>query len=343
MKQTQRTKMKHKPKIRNPPGARQGAPPAALSAVLILAGLFLFLGPLIWQVMEVGYEAQVYDQLILQAKPTFASAPNIAVPSVTIAAVGTAPTTEVIQVPPAAEAQPIDEAWSALEPAIQIQTTPQEHSNVIVPEQYQQSSGTNSQQEQPPDQAKQSPVDLAACLAQNKDFIAWLYIPGTKVDYPVVLSDKTDYYLTHLFTGKASKLGCLFSLQKTDYRTPGRNIAIYGHHITSNNNVMFSPLLSYKKQSFYANHAVIQLDSLYRSSQYRIFAVINMDKDDWDASSTAFASNQDFLSFVNKAKAYSLYDTGVAVGADDHILTLITCDRSYGGKDGRLIVMAVEQ
>ena len=27
----------------------------------------------------------------------------------------------------------------------------------------------------------------------------------------------------------------------------------------------------------------------------------------------------------------------------DHILTLITCDRSYGGRDGRLVVMAVQK
>ena len=34
---------------------------------------------------------------------------------------------------------------------------------------------------------------------------------------------------------------------------------------------------------------------------------------------------------------------GVEVGADDHILTLITCDRSYAGKEGRLVILAVER
>ena len=34
-------------------------------------------------------------------------------------------------------------------------------------------------------------VDLAACKAQNEDFIAWLQIPGTPVDYPVVSTDDT--------------------------------------------------------------------------------------------------------------------------------------------------------
>ena len=31
-----------------------------------------------------------------------------------------------------------------------------------------------------------SGIDLEACLAQNKDFVAWISIPGTVISYPVV-------------------------------------------------------------------------------------------------------------------------------------------------------------
>ena len=188
-------------------------------------------------------------------------------------------------------------------------------------------------------------ADLATCQAKNPDFVAWLKIPGTNVNFPVVLSDNTDYYLTHSFTGKQSKLGTLFSLKKTDYETPGRNIAIYGHHITntSSGELMFRPLLSYKKQSFYEKHSTIYLDSLYHSAAYKIFAVVNLVKGEWDPSTASFASDADFLAFIRQAQARSLYDTGVEVTAADRILTLITCDRSYAAADGRLIVLAVEQ
>ena len=188
-------------------------------------------------------------------------------------------------------------------------------------------------------------VDLTAAQAKNSDFVAWLKIPGTNVDYPVVLSDNTAYYLTHSFTGKESKLGTLFSLKKTDYETPGQNIAIYGHHITntSSGELMFRPLLSLKKKTFYEKHSVIYLDSLYHSAAYKIFAVVNLVKGEWDPSTANFASDADFMAFVRQAQARSLYDTGVEVTASDHILTLITCDRSYAAADGRLIVLAVEQ
>lgn len=82
-------------------------------------------------------------------------------------------------------------------------------------------------------------ADLEALKAQNSDFIAWIQIPGTNVDYPVVLSDDTEYYLHHSFSGASSKLGTLFSLTKTDYETPGKNIAVYGHNINSSGQNMF--------------------------------------------------------------------------------------------------------
>ena len=33
----------------------------------------------------------------------------------------------------------------------------------------------------------------------------------------------------------------------------------------------------------------------------------------------------------------------ICVTGGDHLLTLITCDRTYGGADGRLVVMAVRE
>lgn len=194
----------------------------------------------------------------------------------------------------------------------------------------------------PPTSEPQPTIDFTACLAENKDFVAWITIPGTKIDYPVVRSDNTAYYLKHLFSGKESKLGCLFSLRSSDYKKPSKNIAIYGHHL-SNSDAMFSTLLNYKKKSYYAGHSVIQLETLYGSRTYRIFAVVDMLVTEWDAATASFSGSEAFMRFVKRAQDAALYDTGIQVTASDHILTLITCDRSYGGASGRLLVMAVEE
>ena len=190
---------------------------------------------------------------------------------------------------------------------------------------------------------EQAMVDLSAYLAQNPDFVAWLRIPGTNVDYPVVQTDNPDYYLNHTFSGKSSVVGTLFSLADADYAAPGRNIAIYGHHLRSSGEKMFTSLMRYKNPDFYEDNKTVMLDSLYRHSEYTIFAVVNMKVGDWEPSRTTFSGDAAFMAFVNRAKSESLYDTGVEVGADDHILTLITCDRSYAGKEGRLVILAVER
>ena len=180
------------------------------------------------------------------------------------------------------------------------------------------------QDENPPEINIGTGADLAACLAQNDDFIAWIKIPGTNVDYPVVWTDDAEYYLHHTFTGKQGAAGTLFSLMKTDYSEK-----------------MFTSLMRYKDADFYAGHETVLLDTLYESGSYRIFAVLNFRSGEWDASQANFESDAAFLEFIRYARRNALYDTGVTVGAEDSILTLITCDRSYDGKAGRLAVVAV--
>ena len=186
-------------------------------------------------------------------------------------------------------------------------------------------------------------ADLDACQAINSDFIGWLQIPGTKVDYPVVLTNDVDYYLDHTFDRQENIIGCLFSLGKSDYSTPSRNIAVYGHHMRrSRSTTMFQPLHEYKSASFRNAHADITFDTLYGSRSYTVFAVINKRESDWDASAADFASDADYQAFLDRVQDWSLYDTGVHVSTDDHILTLITCDRDYHSDDGQLVVMAVQ-
>ena len=189
-----------------------------------------------------------------------------------------------------------------------------------------------------------SGVNLAKLQSQNSEFIAWLQIPGTSVNYPVVQTSDTAFYLTHNFKRQKAKAGTLFSLPSTDYRTPGRNIVIYGHHLSHRPNAMFSPLLNYKQAGYGRKHSKVLLDSIFRSNTYRVFAVVNWDIDgDWMPMQTSFGSTEEFTAFVQENQRRSLYDTGVSVPENAEILTLITCDRSFGGVNGRLAVMAVKE
>ena len=47
--------------------------------------------------------------------------------------------------------------------------------------------------------------------------------------------------------------------------------------------------------------------------------------------------------FMDFVKSASLHENDVTVTGDDRLLTLITCDRTCGGADGRFVVMAVKE
>ena len=110
----------------------------------------------------------------------------------------------------------------------------------------------------------------------------------------------------------------------------------------SRSTTMFQPLHEYKSADFCADHSEIQFDTLYGSRSYTVFAVIRKREADWDAAVADFDSTEACQAFLERAKAWSLYDTGVSMTADDRILTLITCDRDYDSSDGQLVVMAVQ-
>ena len=279
------------------------SPSAFLAAAMAVTGAAMLLCPLIGQNTEMNRSAAEYDDLRVQLKSE----------------------------EPAQATDAPAQGKSALRVLLGLPSATQEPLEL------------SKTDESPPEIDIGTGADLAACLAQNDDFIAWIRIPGTNVDYPVVQTDDPDDYLNHTFSGKQSVVGTLFSLADADYQAPGRNIAIYGHHLRSSGEKMFTSLMRYKNPDFYEDNQTIVLDSLYRHSEYTIFAVVNMKTGDWEPSRTTFSGDAAFMAFVNRAKSESLYDTGVEVGADDHILTLITCDRSYAGKEGRLVILAVER
>ena len=307
-----------------------------LAVILFIAGIAILVGPVIIQENEMNTAAQEYEKLVEDnltdsdqdsVVPTteFLTDSDISVSTFQIVP---GPDSDAVVAP----VIPLDEKPALDDSITQAPSNRDDNAKPLpeIPVSGAQSSSADSA------------IDLAALKKQNKDFVAWLNIPGTKVDYPVVLSDNTDYYLTHTFSGAKSSLGTLFSLGKTDYAN-GKAIAIYGHHITGSGEKMFKPLLSYKEQSFYTEHQYIHLTTMSGERTYKIFAVVNLTSSEWDPSTATFASNDEFMTYVNRACEQALYSTGVSVSPSDRILTLITCDRSYAGSEGRLVVMAVQQ
>ena len=186
----------------------------------------------------------------------------------------------------------------------------------------------------------------AALYAENKDFIGWINIPGTNIDYPVVQTTDNDYYLHRDFDKSWLFEGTIFA----DYRGPitaegmPHNTVIYGHNMLYK--FRFTALTNYKKNvSFLKMSPVIDFNTLYGDGKYKIFSVFlaNWQKkygDVFNYSGTAYFKNQaEFFNFVLECEDRSLYDTGVDIQYGDEFITLSTCDASTY-MDLRLVVVA---
>ena len=83
-------------------------------------------------------------------------------------------------------------------------------------------------------------LDLASLQAQYPDVQAWLSIPGTRVDYPVLQSsmENPEYYLRRNYKGEWRTAGSLFL--QSDCRLSGKTLIVYAHNM--NDGSMFGCL-----------------------------------------------------------------------------------------------------
>ena len=176
----------------------------------------------------------------------------------------------------------------------------------------------------------------------NNDFIGWLEIEKTTINYPIMQSkDKPNFYLDRDFYKNYSSYGTPYISEQCDINMSD-NIVIYGHHMK--NKAIFGALEDYKKEEFYNNHQIITFETLDKKTEFQIFAIFK---------TTAYRNNSfkyyeyinfqninDYDNYIKKCKELSLYETNKRPHSKCELLTLSTCE--YSKQNGRLVVIAYE-
>ena len=97
-----------------------------------------------------------------------------------------------------------------------------------------------------------------ALFAQNNDFIGWIRIDGTNVNYPVMQTpNKPDFYLKRSFDKSYSDYGVPY-IDEACMTGISNNLVIYGHHM--NDGSMFADLCKYADADFCKEHPTIAFD-----------------------------------------------------------------------------------
>lgn len=180
---------------------------------------------------------------------------------------------------------------------------------------------------------------------ENEDMGAWLQIPGTNIDYPVMWTpEDEEYYLYRNFDGSDNKNGCLILDTDSCLDPLSTNLIIHGHNMKSG--AMFGRLTDYEQESFYQDHKELilyteecrrnyEVIAVFRSQVFRktdnVFKFYNFFQAD---------TQEEFDDFYDNIKKMSIYDTGVTAEFGDHFITLSTC--VYHVENGRFVVVAKE-
>lgn len=171
----------------------------------------------------------------------------------------------------------------------------------------------------------------------NEDTVGWITVNNTKINYPVVQSTDNEYYLNYDFNKKKNIFGWIYMDYRNNIYNLSDNTIIWGHNIR--NGMMFGTLRYATNESWYKNadNQVITFNTKVKNMKWRIFSIYRIPVTN-DYLYANFGEKEEFQKFLDMIRGRSIYDFGVDVTSDDHIITLSTCSipNTY-----RLVVHAV--
>lgn len=174
--------------------------------------------------------------------------------------------------------------------------------------------------------------------SENEDCIGWIYIEGTRVNYPVMHTPaEPEKYLRRNFYGDYSVSGVPF--MDGNHRLTDTHVILYGHNMR--NNTMFGDIVEYADHFYRDEHPFIEFETEEGCTVYEVFAVAVVDAtDDWYFTNPA-DQPENYAEKIAYIQEKALYDTGIVPEYGQKLITLSTC---YGNDDdARLIVVAVER
>ena len=181
-------------------------------------------------------------------------------------------------------------------------------------------------------------LNFNSLYSANPNIFAWINIPGTKVDYPI-LQHPTDtaYYLNHNIDGSEGYPGCLYTEYYNSTEMTSFNTIIYGHNMKDGS--MFHTLHSYEKEDFLKENPYIYIFTPKGTIVYEIFAATQY-SDKHILFEYDFEKKEDRQKFIDTVKDWdnAVVDEDADVTADSKLITLSTCVSPSSSK--RYIVVA---
>lgn len=168
--------------------------------------------------------------------------------------------------------------------------------------------------------------------------VAWVRVPGTTVDYPIVQGrpESPDFYLTHDSDGERSAWGAPYIDAGCAQGVGSPLVIVYGHHMSDG--TMFAPLAQYSSRGFAEGHRTIRVYTREKEIDLEVYAADVVDASS-EGKRTDFAGAAELDAYLgdklSRCEVVLEEPAGIA-----QAWAFVTC--SYQTSNSRTVVYAKE-
>lgn len=172
---------------------------------------------------------------------------------------------------------------------------------------------------------------------ENNDIAGWIRLDNDQ-SYPVMNGFSHTDYSRSDFLGQNSSHGVPYFFPAVPRTDKNDCLIIYGNHMEDG--TMFSCLAKYLDASYVRSHAVIEMNTIYRSGNWRVFSAFTLSTNDTDLNftRTAFSDSADRLLFIHELQRRSKLNISSDAETAEELLLLTTTATASTADEQRIIV-----
>ena len=188
--------------------------------------------------------------------------------------------------------------------------------------------------------------DFEELRKTNEDIYAWITIPGTKVDYPVLQSEEDNYYLDKNLDHSTGYPGCIYTNKCNVKNFDDLHTILYGHNMK--NETMFGSLHDYEDLENFETNKTIYVYTEQKRMTYEIYGAVKFTDVYIPAvyGANSVAGNGQFLQDLQaNAETYASVShiADMEVSPEDKLITLSTCISGEDTKRYIIVGVLVEE
>ena len=190
------------------------------------------------------------------------------------------------------------------------------------------------------------PIDFDGLMEVNPEIYAWIRVPNTNIDYPILQHEDEDqsYYLTRDVHGENNQAGSIYTEYYNNKHFQDPNTIIYGHNMK--NGSMFHNVRYFAERDYFDEHEELYIYMPGKILKYQIINCYVYDDrhllGSFDLSDEEV--HKEYLEDIMRPRSmYTMIREDVELSTEDKLVTLSTCVANQPNNRRLLQAVLVEE